>query len=149
MSDIGKFLALQRVKPFDRFSDFPRIGNDKSIYIDRGNSIQYIWNGNAYVQISSSGSQSLNFLGTYNALANTPNISSGSGTVGDFYVVSVANSNISPPIDGITNLQLDDQILAQPSGMDSIWVRVPALSTALPPVSINSSQVLPMVALTY
>lgn len=143
-------IALRAVKIFDQFSKFPTTGNPNKIYIDRANNIQYRWNGTAYVQISSSGTQPLNFIGVYDAQTNTPAISSGSGTTGDFHVVSVANDSISPPIDGITELNIDDQLLAQPAvGGGTEWVRIPALSAVIPPIKISSSQTLTQLNGTY
>ena len=47
----------------------------------------------------------LQFEGTWNASTNTPTLSSGSGTSGDYYIVSVAgNTNL----DGITDWQIGD-----------------------------------------
>lgn len=50
-------------------------------------------------------SGSLNYKGTWNASTNTPTLTSGIGTKGDYYVVSVAgNTNL----DGITDWQIGD-----------------------------------------
>jgi hypothetical protein len=47
----------------------------------------------------------LNYKGIWNASTNTPNLASGSGTKGDYYVVSVAGST---SLDGISNWGIGD-----------------------------------------
>lgn len=47
----------------------------------------------------------LNYKGTWNALTNNPSLSSGVGSKGDYYVVSVAGST---NLDGITDWQIGD-----------------------------------------
>lgn len=49
----------------------------------------------------------LNYKGTWNASTNTPTLTSGSGTKGDYYVVSVAGSTI---LDGISNWGVGDWV---------------------------------------
>lgn len=148
MSDnLDLIIALARVKSYDQFSQFPTVGNINAVYIDRANNRMYRWTGSAYVQITGG---ALNFKGTFNALTNTPTLSSGSGAVGDFYLVSVANGNITYPLDGITNLQLDDQIIAQPKiGGGTQWVRIPSQLSVIPPIEISTSQTLTTLNATY
>jgi len=148
--NLDLIIALQRVKQYNQFSDFPASGNINKLYVDRANNVVYRWNGTAYVQVSSSATQPLNFLGTYNAQTNSPALSSGSGTTGDFYVTSVANDNISPPIDGIAGLNIDDQILAQPKvGGGTEWVRIPATSIDNTPIELTGSQMLTQLDTVY
>ena len=45
------------------------------------------------------------FQGTWNAATNTPTLTSGSGTTGNFYIVSVAGST---NLDGITDWKVGD-----------------------------------------
>lgn len=59
----------------------------------------------------------LNYKGTWNASTNTPTLTSGSGTKGDYYVVSVAGSTT---LDGISNWGVGDW--AAYNG--SVWQRV-------------------------
>jgi hypothetical protein len=59
----------------------------------------------------------LNYKGTWNASTNTPALSSGAGTKGDYYVVSVAGSTT---LDGISNWGIGDW--AAYNG--SVWQRV-------------------------
>jgi hypothetical protein len=59
----------------------------------------------------------LNYKGTWDANANTPTLTSGSGTKGDYYVVSVAGSTT---LDGISNWGVGDW--AAYNG--SVWQRV-------------------------
>lgn len=47
----------------------------------------------------------LNYQGTWNALTNSPTLSSGVGTKGDYYVVNVAGTT---NLDGITDWQIGD-----------------------------------------
>lgn len=59
----------------------------------------------------------LNYKGTWNASTNSPTLSSGVGTKGDYYVVSVAGST---SLDGVSNWGVGD--LATYNG--SVWQRV-------------------------
>jgi len=49
----------------------------------------------------------LNYKGTWNASTNTPTLTSGSGTKGDYYVVSVAGSTA---LDGISSWGVGDWV---------------------------------------
>jgi len=59
----------------------------------------------------------LNYKGTWNASTNTPTLTSGSGTKGDYYVVSVAGSTA---LDGISNWGIGDWVAFN----GSAWQRV-------------------------
>jgi ribosomal protein L9 len=59
----------------------------------------------------------LNYKGTWNASTNTPALSSGVGTKGDYYVVSVAGSTA---LDGISNWGVGDWVTFN----GSVWQRV-------------------------
>lgn len=59
----------------------------------------------------------LNYKGTWNASTNSPALSSGSGTKGDYYVVSVAGSTT---LDGISNWGVGDWATFN----GSVWQRV-------------------------
>ena len=58
--------------------------------------------------IPSSISGGLNLVGTWNASTNTPPLTSGVGTSGDYYVVSVAGSTV---LDGVSSWAVGDQAL--------------------------------------
>ena len=51
---------------------------------------------------------SQSFLGLWNATTNTPTIVSGTGNLGDYYVVNVAGTT---NIDGVSTWQIDDKII--------------------------------------
>jgi hypothetical protein len=59
----------------------------------------------------------LNYKGTWNASTNTPALTSGAGTKGDYYVVSVAGSTT---LDGISNWGIGDWAAFN----GSVWQRV-------------------------
>lgn len=59
----------------------------------------------------------LNYKGTWNANTNTPTLSSGAGTKGDYYVVSVAGTTT---LDGISNWGIGDWAVFN----GSVWQRV-------------------------
>jgi predicted heme/steroid binding protein len=59
----------------------------------------------------------LQYQGTWNASTNTPTITSGSGTDGHFYIVSVAGST---NIDGVTDWQVGDWIVFH----SPVWQKV-------------------------
>lgn len=75
-----------------------------------------------------SGSGGLNYLGTWNAATNTPTLSSGVGTKGFFYKVSVAGST---NLDGTSTWVVGDQVIF--SG--TIWERV--AESSAPVQSVN------------
>lgn len=59
----------------------------------------------------------LNYKGTWNASTNSPTLTSGAGTKGDYYVVSVAGST---SLDGISNWGIGDWAVYN----GSVWQRV-------------------------
>lgn len=67
----------------------------------------------------------LTFVGSWNANTNTPHLTSSSGTVGQFYVVSVAGTT---NLNGITTWNVGDQVLFG----GGVWQRVPYTA---PPIS--------------
>jgi hypothetical protein len=73
----------------------------------------------------------LTFKGTWNANTNTPHLTSGSGTGGDFYIVSVAGTTT---LDGISSWSVGDQALF--SG--STWSRIPYTAPPLSNVPLSS-----------
>ena len=64
----------------------------------------------------------LNYKGTWNAATNTPTLSSGVGTKGDYYVVSVAGTT---NLDGITLWDVGDWAVFN----GTIWQKVDGGST--------------------
>jgi len=60
----------------------------------------------------------LHYLGTWNANTNTPTITSGVGTPGDYYIVSVAGTTT---IDGISDWQVGDWIIFSDTG---VWQKI-------------------------
>jgi hypothetical protein len=58
------------------------------------------------------------FLGTWDANTNTPTLSDGSGTSGDYYIVDVAGSTT---IDGISSWVIGDQIISN----STAWNKIP------------------------
>ena len=61
------------------------------------------------------------FQGTWNATTNTPTLSSGSGTTGHFYIVSVAGST---DLDGITDWKVGDWAVFVEQGASDQWEKV-------------------------
>jgi hypothetical protein len=63
----------------------------------------------------------LTFKGTWNASTNTPTLVSGTGTTGEFYIVSVAGST---NLDGITDWQVGDwAVFTEQGGVDA-WEKI-------------------------
>jgi hypothetical protein len=62
------------------------------------------------------------FKGSWDANTNTPTITSGVGTTGDYYIVSVAGSTL---IDGISTWGVGDQIIFN----GTAWDKIPSTST--------------------
>jgi hypothetical protein len=60
----------------------------------------------------------LNYLGTWDALTNTPTIVSSVGSPGDYYIVSVAGNT---SINGISDWQIGDWIIFSTSG---VWQKI-------------------------
>lgn len=96
-------------------------------------------NGVLEWQAPSTGS---NYLGIWDASANTPTITSGLGTLGDFYVVSAAGST---PIDGISTWEVNDRI--QFNG--TVWQRIPAIQVYNDPVEISETQAISQINTVY
>ena len=61
------------------------------------------------------------FQGTWNASTNTPTLTSGSGTTGHFYIVSVAGST---NLDGITDWQVGDWAVFIEQGASDQWEKI-------------------------
>ncbi len=80
-------------------------------------------------QLPSSGTGALIYLGTWNATTNTPPLTSGIGTKGFFYKVSVAGTTT---LDGNSTWLIDDQVVFGVSA----WERVPGVGSA-PVASVN------------
>lgn len=75
-------------------------------------------NSMGQVPASQLASSTLNYKGTWNATTNTPTITSGVGTDGDFYIVAVAGTTT---IDGISSWAVGDQIIFD----GTVWQKVP------------------------
>ena len=65
--------------------------------------------------------QGLVYNGTWNASTNTPTLTSGSGTTGHFYIVSVAGST---NLDGITDWQVGDWAIFVEAGGTDTWQKI-------------------------
>jgi hypothetical protein len=61
------------------------------------------------------------FQGTWNAATNTPTLTSGTGTTGNFYIVSVAGTT---SLDGITDWQVGDWAVFVEQGATDAWEKV-------------------------
>ena len=61
------------------------------------------------------------FQGTWNAATNTPTLTSGTGTTGNFYIVSVAGST---NLDGITDWQVGDWAVFVEVGITDAWQKI-------------------------
>ena len=61
------------------------------------------------------------FQGTWNAATNTPTLTSGTGTTGYFYIVSVAGTT---SLDGITDWQVGDWAVFVEQGATDAWEKV-------------------------
>ena len=62
----------------------------------------------------------LKYIGTWNANTNTPTLTSGSGTVGEYYIVSVAGST---NLDGITDWAVGDWAVFSDQATDA-WQKI-------------------------
>ena len=80
-------------------------------------------------QLPSSGTGALTYIGTWDASTNTPTLTSGIGTKGFFYKVSVPGTTL---LDGTSNWLADDQVVFGVSA----WERVPGVGSA-PVSSVN------------
>jgi len=65
--------------------------------------------------------QGLVYKGTWNANTNTPTLASGTGTTGEFYIVSVAGST---NLDGITDWQVGDWAIFVEVGATDTWQKI-------------------------
>jgi hypothetical protein len=65
--------------------------------------------------------QGLVYQGTWNANTNTPTLSSGTGTTGYFYIVSVAGST---NLDGITDWEVGDWAIFIEQGANDQWEKI-------------------------
>ena len=63
----------------------------------------------------------LSFQGNWNASTNSPSLSSGSGTVGHYYIVSVAGST---NLDGITDWKVGDWAVFVEAGATDTWDKI-------------------------
>ena len=63
----------------------------------------------------------LSFQGNWNANTNNPSLSSGSGTVGHYYIVSVAGST---NLDGITDWKVGDWAVFVEAGATDTWDKI-------------------------
>ena len=68
------------------------------------------------------GTVGLTYKGTWNANANSPSLSSGVGTNGDYYVVNIAGST---NLDGITDWQIGDWAIFN----GSVWQKIDQSNT--------------------
>jgi hypothetical protein len=85
----------------------------------------------------------LDFQGSWNASTNSPTLSSGTGTKGEFYIVSVAGTT---SLDGITNWGIGDWALFNGTvwqrvegGADGNFVNVTATGTIVSTLSTTAS----------
>ena len=72
--------------------------------------------------------QGLVYKGTWNATTNTPTLASGTGTTGEFYIVSVAGST---SLDGITDWQVGDWAIFVEVGATDTWQKIDNTSAIL------------------
>ena len=78
------------------------------------------------------------FQGTWNAATNTPTLTSGSGTTGNFYIVSVAGST---NLDGITDWKVGDWAVFIEQGASDQWEKIDNSSVL---DGIGTGQTLPL-----
>jgi len=72
--------------------------------------------------------QGLVYKGTWNATTNTPTLASGTGTTGEFYIVSVAGAT---NLDGITDWQVGDWAIFVEVGATDTWQKIDNTSAIL------------------
>lgn len=87
------------------FASFPATGSTGVLYVDKDTGFIYSWNGSTYL---ASGTGGLNYLGTWNANTNSPTITSGVGSNGDYYIVGTPGTT---NIDGISSWDIGDWII--------------------------------------
>lgn len=61
----------------------------------------------------------LSYLGTWDSLTNTPSLTSGVGTTGEYYIVSVASNGITT-LDGISDWGIGDWVIFSGSAWQKI-----------------------------
>lgn len=86
-------------------ASFPVNGAADILYVDKDTGFIYSWNGSTYLAAGTGG---LNYLGLWDANANSPAITSGIGSVGDYYIVGTAGTT---NIDGISDWEVGDWII--------------------------------------
>lgn len=86
-------------------ASFPVNGATGVLYVDKDTGFIYSWNGATYLAAGTGG---LNYLGLWDANANSPAITSGVGSVGDYYIVGTAGTT---NIDGISDWEVGDWII--------------------------------------
>lgn len=87
-------------------------------------------------QIPASLQGALNYKGTWNASTNDPSLTSGTGTKGDFYIVSVAGSTT---LDGISDWLVGDLVIfnrTEPGTGAGYWDKVSGNNSEV--ISVNS-----------
>lgn len=87
------------------FASFPANGSTGVLYVDKDTGFIYSWNGSTYLAAGTGG---LNYLGTWNANTNSPTITSGVGSNGDYYIVGTPGTT---SIDGISSWDIGDWII--------------------------------------
>lgn len=90
---------------FADFASFPANGSTGVLYVDKDTGFIYSWNGATFL---ASGTGGLNYLGTWDANANSPAITSGVGSAGDYYIVGTPGTT---NIDGISSWDIGDWII--------------------------------------
>lgn len=90
---------------FADFASFPASGSTGVLYVDKDTGFIYSWNGATFL---ASGTGGLNYLGTWDANANSPSITSGIGSAGDYYIVGTPGTT---NIDGISSWDIGDWII--------------------------------------
>ena len=78
--------------------------------------------------------QGLVYKGTWDASTNTPTLASGTGTTGEFYIVSVAGTT---NLDGITDWQVGDWAIFVEVGATDTWQKIDNTSAILGSGSAN------------
>jgi hypothetical protein len=99
---------------FADLASFPAYGSTNLLYVDKSTGFIYIWNGASYVASSAGG---LKYAGLWDANTNTPTITSGVGSTGEYYVVGTAGTTT---IDGESDWQVGDWIIFG----GSIWQKI-------------------------
>jgi hypothetical protein len=90
---------------FADLASFPVNGATGVLYVDKDTGFIYSWNGSTYLAAGTGG---LNYLGTWNANTNSPTITSGVGSSGDYYIVGTPGTT---SIDGISSWDIGDWVI--------------------------------------